>query len=207
MTADELVSMVGTDGLCDGTQEEFDQKIEDRLLILCFGKHSNYFSTLGIPIPTLIRILNEDFEEPTCDNCSTDQFVQVVAVHDKAMEMLDCAIDMMENYDGVSPSFVRTCLETHFGGSHHVVTNNFVRHALRMVKAELHNQVYTVSQPEPGTLCESAIAWAVPGIAPLSPAGSVPNSSEARRRKRGQSRARATTGRLRRAKGRRGARR
>lgn len=53
----------------------------------------------------------------TFDECSSDQEEVVQSAHDRAMEMVQNAIDKLDAYDGTDPAEVKTAMNRHFHGT------------------------------------------------------------------------------------------
>lgn len=155
------------DSCCE--EENYNGCIENDILSGCFGDYADYMNNLGISFEDLLDGCNENHQDnPSCNTCTPEQEIIVFQAHEKAMEMLECTIDYMESYDGVTPSFVRTCLETHYDGANSVIFNDLIKSLLRTIQVGLRNQSYQIQGTGEGFCSPGVSAWTLPGTYPFS---------------------------------------
>ncbi|MEM1322622.1 MAG: hypothetical protein AAGG75_20325 [Bacteroidota bacterium] len=158
---------------CNGTFEQVDELYQNSTLNYNIWIHiwENPISSDDdcIFIKQRINVPNNITDLPVntsgYDDCSVGQNGIIYLDHRRALQMLEFAIQKLEEYDGVNPSCVKDALTLHFNGADSELFADFIRLNLRYLKFMASSFADYRCVPNGQIFCDSnSFAFAYPCI-------------------------------------------
>lgn len=134
----------------------------DEALILEAETSGKLLYTMAVVMIANSEMNNEDEDPPGCDGCSVAEAQVVYSDHIRAREMLECAINKLEDYDPNQSNGINIALVIHFG-DHSEVFADMMTLLLKYVNFFAGGCEYQAQNTSEG-LCSTAFAWSYPVI-------------------------------------------
>ncbi len=105
-----------------------------------------------------------DVDPPGCEGCSVGEAQIVWGDEIKALNMLDCAIDKLEAFNGSTPDDVKQALANHFGGTSSTFVANYIKFLFEHVRRYPYERGYQAQDQGEGLCGASTDAWTLPAV-------------------------------------------
>lgn len=143
-------------------QEEFENVAISTLLQDCLDPYYQLFDHLGIySNQEKLDFCFSEFpilDPPNCEGCSVEQAQILWADQIKALEMLECAIDKLNEFDGTNPEDVKDALFTHFGGTSSTIVAGYIAFKLNSTRRFPYERSYFAKDDcDPGVLASTTL--------------------------------------------------
>lgn len=96
-----------------------------------------------------------------CEGCSAGERSEVIVAHTNARDALQCTIDLLESYDGNSPSTVKNALMTHFDNDSKFLAT-FLSNIFSYVRLFSSGTNYQLQFEGEGFCYPNSTAWSIP---------------------------------------------
>lgn len=103
-------------------------------------------------------------DPPGCEGCSVGEAQVVWEDEIKALNMLDCAIEKLDAFDGSSPTDVSEALANHFGGTSSAIVANYIKFLFKHVRKYPYERGYQAQDQGEGLCGEFTDAWTIPTV-------------------------------------------
>ena len=160
---------------CDqaGSREEFNEEallIVENMLEDCIGPFYTMLPTLGIeslgemqsfctdPLPST------DLGPPNCEGCSVGESHIIAEDEQRALQMLDCAIEKLDQFDGIEPQEVRDALYNNFGGTSSTAVAAYISFLFEHIRRYPYPRKYQIQNNGEGGCGDGVAAWTFPVV-------------------------------------------
>jgi len=169
----ELQEMMGLED-CVGQGEfnaavlEIATPIIEDMLEDCIGPFHVMLPVLGVeslgerqnfctnPIPPI------NLDPPNCEGCSVGESHIIAEDEHRALQMLDCAIEKLNQFDGIGPEEVKDALYNNFGATSSTAVASYISFLFEHIRRYPYPRRYMIQNNGEGNCGTNSLAWSFP---------------------------------------------
>ena len=169
LTKEERLALLTSGGRPECTdQEAFEEWVASLIIEDCLAPFHLLFDSFGIfdineKLSFCYGIYPEiNLDPPSCLGCSVEEAHTVISDQIKAFDMLECAIEKLQQYDGNTPSDVKTALENNIGGNSSIWVARYIQFIFKYIRNYPYDRGYEAQNPGEGHCGGVTAAWTYP---------------------------------------------
>lgn len=168
LTDEEKEAIKNGVSTCGGN--EFEEEVTDIFMEECLGPFYQVFEQLeNFSIEERLNYCNSELPEikvdpPNCEGCSVGEAQTVWTDELKALDMLECTINKLNEFNGSEPQDVKAALEAHFGGTNSTLVSGYIKNLFRYIRSYPYDRGYQAQNEGEGLCGEFTFAWTFPAV-------------------------------------------